>query len=165
MNSTRMRLWAGLFVLVVFVAGIAGGVAVRPWIVSESQAASAEPDLRGGGRGARRAPMTERLLDRIASDIGLTEEQDQQLREVFETGRQRLREVSEDVGRQFETEREQMNAEIATILTAEQMEKFDQEIVRMSRERRSRAGRGESRGPRGPESRRVPGDGPAPPDR
>ena len=162
MNSASMRRWAGLFVLVVFVAGMAGGVAVRPWIVSESPSVAGQRDLRGGGRGARRAPTTGRLLDRIASDIGLTGEQDQQLRAVFETGRQRLREVSEDVRRQFETEREQMNAEIATILTAEQMEKFDQEIVRISRARRSRAGRGESRGP---ESRRIPRDGPAPPDR
>ena len=35
MNSTSMRLWVGLFVLVVFVAGVAGGVALRPWVASD----------------------------------------------------------------------------------------------------------------------------------
>ena len=165
MNNASMRRWAGLFVLVVFVAGMAGGVAVRPWIVSESPSVAGQRDLRGGGRGARRAPTTGRLLDRIATDIDLTAEQDRQLREVFETRRQRIREASEDMRRLFETEREQMNAEIAAILTLEQKEQFDQEIVRIGRERRSRAERGESSRPRGPDSQRGPRNGPAPPAR
>ena len=144
---------------------MAGGVAVRPWIVFESQSNAGQRDLRGAGRGARRAPTTARLLDRIATDIDLSAEQDRQLREVFETRRQRIREASEDMRRLFESEREQMNAEIAAILTLEQKEQFDQEIVRIGRERRSRGERGESSRPRGPDSQRGPRNGPAPPAR
>ena len=102
--------------------------------------------------------MTERLLDRIAADLDLTVEQDRQLRDVFETRRRRLRAINQEVRGRFEAEQAQMNAEIAVILTPEQMTVFD-EIVRMRQDRRGPRGRGEPQGgpPFGPER------GPGPP--
>ena len=94
--------------------------------------------------------MTERLLDRIADDVDLTAEQDQQLREVFGRRQQRMRDINDEVRAQFETEQAQMNDEIAAILTPEQKEIFENEIVRMRRDRRGPRGRfGPPRGPRG----------------
>ena len=156
MNRTRLRLWAGLFVLVVFSGGLAAGFAVRPWL---------DPEPPRGFRGRGGPPpssvrRTERLLDRLDADLELSDDQRGRLREVFEAGRLRFRELDASVREQFEAERTRMNAEIATILSAEQMEVFESRIVRMRRDRRDRFG------PRGPDGGRGPrGDRPGRPPR
>ena len=151
MNSTSMRLWVGLFVLVGFVAGVAGGVALRPWVASDPQPEFSRRGLRRGGPSGPPGPMAGRLFDRIAADIGLTADQDQQLRAVFEARGQRMREIDQEVRDLFETEQTQMSAEIAEILTPEQMESFENEIVLMRGGLRSRPRRG------GPRSREFLG--------
>ena len=149
MSDTSTRLWAGLFVLLVFVAGLAAGVVVRPWL-------GPGPSREFGPRGlvGRPSPdrMTERLLERISAEIALTPEQGQRLRAVFDGRQRRLREINEEVRGRFETQQAEMNAEISAILTPQQMEIFENEIVRMRRLRGTR-GRG---GPRG-RGRRGPG--------
>ena len=152
MKSMSMRLWAGLFVLVVFVAGVAGGVALRPWITPDPVPGFGARGPRGG---RPPGPMTDRLLERIAATIDLTPEQDRQLREVFDSRRQRMREINEEIRGRFESQQEQMNAEIAAILTPDQLEIFDDEIIRMRR------GRGGPRG-RGSPGRSRRGHGPPP---
>ena len=156
MNRTRLRLWAGLFVLVVFSGGLAAGFAVRPWLDPEPPRG-----FRGrGGPPPSSARRTERLLDRLDANLELSDDQRGRLREVFEAGRLRFRELDASVREQFEAERARMNAEIATILTAEQMEIFESRIVRMRRDRRDRFG------PRGPDGGRGPrGDRPGRPPR
>ena len=156
MNRTRLRLWAGLFVLVVFSGGLAAGFAVRPWLDPEPPRG-----FRGrGGPPPSSARRTERLLDRLDADLELSDDQRGRLREVFEAGRIRFRELNAGVREQFEAERAQMNAEIAAILTAEQMEVFESRVVRMRRDRRDRFG------PRGPDGGRGPrGDRPDRPQR
>ncbi len=151
MNRTSMRLWAGLFVIVVFSGGLAGGFAVRPWFDPEPPRG-----FRGrGGPPPSSARRTERLLDRLDADLELSDDQRGRLREVFAAGRQRFRELNAGVREQFEAERARMNADIAAILTAEQMEIFESRIVRMRRDRRDRFG------PRGPDGGRGPrGDRP-----
>ncbi len=152
MNRTSMRLWAGLFVLVVFSGGLAAGFAVRPWLDPEPTRG-----FRGrGGPPPRSVRMTERLLDRLDADLELSDEQRGRLREVFEIRRSRFRELEAGVREQFEAERAQMNAEIAAILTAEQMAVFESRIVRMRRDRRDRRGLEGGRGPRGDRPDRSP---------
>ena len=130
MNRTSMRLWAGLFVLMVFSAGLAAGFVVRPWL---------DPDPSRRGRGeARPSARTESLLDRLDARADLSDDQRRRLLEVFEASRLRFREINGRVREQFQAERAQMNTEIANILTAEQMQVYENEIVRTGRERRGR---------------------------
>ena len=68
---------------------------------------------------------------------------------LHHTRGQRMREINEQVRGLFETEQDQMNEEIAAILTPVQMEIFNNRIVRM-RGARGRRGRGGARGPTGP---------------
>ena len=105
--------------------------------------------------------MTEWLLERISVDIDLTQEQDQRLRAVFDGRRQRLREINAEVRGRFEIQQAEMNAEIAAILTPEQMEIFENEIVRMRRRRGRPSGRGGLPGRGGLRGR--PRRGPGPP--
>ena len=135
------RLWAGVFVLVVFVGGLAAGVAVKPWISPEPQREFSRLGRSGGPPPER---MTDRLFDRILeAGIDLTPEEARQLRAVFATRQGRLRDMDEEIRGMFEAQQVQMNADIAAILTPEQMEIFEREIVRMRRPPRG------SRGPRG----------------
>ena len=157
MSDTTTRLWAGLFVLVVFVAGLAAGVAVQPWLRPGPSRGIGPRDVVGGPAPDR---MSERLLERISVDIDLTPEQDQRLRTVFDGRRQRMRDINEEVRDQFETQQMEMNAEISDILTPEQMEIFENEIVRMRRRRGGPAGRGGLPGRGGLRGR--PGRGPGP---
>ena len=152
MNDTSTRLWAGLFVLVVFVAGLAAGVVVRPWL-------GPGPSRGFGPRGMVGRPPLDRVTERILANIAdLTPEQDQDLRAVFDGRQQRLREINEEVRDRFETQQAQMNAEISAILTPEQMEIFENEILSMRRERGRRGPRG-----RGGRGRDLPRRGPGPP--
>ena len=141
MNRVGTRLWAGLFVLVVFSAGLAAGFALRPWL---------DPGPPRGFRGRGEPPppsarTTERLLDRLGAHVDLSDDQRRRLHGVFEARRLRFREITAGVRERFEAEQAQMDAEIADILTAEQMEVFESRIVRMRRGRRGRFG------PRGPD--------------
>jgi len=158
MADTNMRLWAGLFVLVVFVAGLAAGVLVRPWLSPAPTRAFGPRGMVGGAPPDR---MTERLLERISAEMDLTPEQDQALRTVFDGRQQRLREINDEVRERFETQQAQMNAEISAILTPEQMEIFDTEILTMRRERGRRGSFG--RGSRSGRGRGMPRRGPGPP--
>ena len=152
MNDTRTRLWAGLFALVVFVAGLAAGVVVRPWL-------GPGPSRGFGPRGVVGRPPLDRVTERILANIAdLTPEQDQDLRAVFDGRQQRLREINEEVRDRFETQQAQMDAEISAILTPEQMEIFENEILSMRRERGRRGPRG-----RGGRGRDLPRRGPGPP--
>ena len=152
MNDTRTRLWAGLFVLVVFVAGFAAGVVVRPWL-------GPGPSRGFGPRGVVGRPPLDRVTERILANIAdLTPEQDQDLRAVFDGRQQRLREITEEVRDRFETQQAQMSAEISAILTPKQMEIFENEILSMRRERGRRGPRG-----RGGRGRDLPRRGPGPP--
>ncbi len=152
MKRTSMRLWAGLFVLVVFSGGLAAGFAVRPWF-------DPEPSRGFRGRGGPAPPsarMSERLLDRLDANLELSDDQRGRLREVFEARRLRFRELDAGVRKQFEAERTQMNAEIAAILTPEQMELFESRVVRMRRDRIGPRGPDGGRGSRGDRPRRPP---------
>ena len=161
MSNTSTRLWAGLFVLVVFVAGLAAGVVVKPWL-----GPGPGPSRGAGPRGLVGGPapdrMTELLLERISVEIDLTQEQDQRLRAVFDGRRQRLREINEEVRGLFEFQQAEMNAEISAILTPEQMEIFENEIVRMRRRRGGPFGRGGLPGRGGLRGRPRRGPGPPP---
>ena len=148
MTDMNTRLWVGLFVLVVFVAGLAAGVLVKQWLSPGSPPRFGQTSPRGGAPG----PMAGRLLERLAADLELTSEQDLGLKAVFEARRLRLREINKEVRDLFKTQQLQTSAEIAAILTPEQMEIFENEIVRV-RQRRVPAGRGGFRG----RPRRGPG--------
>ena len=67
---------------------------------------------------------------------------------MFETGGERMREINEQVRGLFEIGRDLLDDEIAAILTPEQMEIFNNEILRMRGARGRRGGRGGSRDPR-----------------
>ena len=152
MIAMKRELWVALFVLVIFVAGLATGIIVTRgspfgWFGPRpGPAFVGGPGASGGlfGRG--------RLLARISERLDLTDEQTDRLEQVFEARRERFRGQSEELRRRIGEQEEAFRNEIAGILTPEQLETFNAEIVRLGEERRRRGGPG-GRGPGGPGGR------------
>ena len=150
----KRELWVALFVLVIFVTGLAAGIVVTRWSPFGWFGQRPGPSAFGGpvvpaalGRG--------RLMERVSERLDLTEQQTESLEQVFEARRERLRAEREAIRSRIETEEETFRTEIADILTPEQLETFNAEIVRLDDERRRRTGPGR-RGPpggRGPDGR------------
>ena len=151
MNDRKMsitlptRVWVGLFVLVVFLAGLAAGVAAAPWLRFDPR-----PGF-GSFRGPGPPPVSSRLIERMSSTLDLTDDQTVRLEAVLDARRDTFRAISRDMRNRVEAERETFRSAIAEILTPEQMERFESEIVRMGEERGGRrGGRRERGGMRGP---------------
>ena len=144
MQSKSTRLWAGLFVVAVFVIGIAAGVMLRPWL-RLGPPRSVGPGAMAGSP-ARSANV---LVDRLASEMELSDEQRDALEQVLTTRRERFREFHREVRGRFETEQQGMRTAIRDILTPEQVEVFEGLIMRLGAERR----RGWAGGRRRPGSR------------
>lgn len=135
----RTRVWVGLFVLVVFLAGLGAGILSAPWLGLGPRSGF------GPGRGGPPVPpMRGRALERVASRLDLDTEQSARLAALFEARRERFRAVDREMRREmrarFAAEQETLRAAIAEILTSAQMDLFDAEIVRMGEERRRRWG-------------------------
>lgn len=145
-TTLRTRVWVGLFVLVVFLAGLAAGVVAAPWL-----GFGPRPGFGFSRGGPGRPPMSGRLLERMSSRLDLTTDQTVRLEAVLDARRDTFRDISRDMRDRIEAERETFRSALAEILTTEQMETFEGEIVRMGEERRRRpGGRRERGGMRGP---------------
>ena len=147
MSNLRTKIWIGLFVLVVFLVGLGAGVVAAPWFGGGPRMGRMfGPGGQGGPpRPGGRPPMSERLMERLSGSIELTDEQTDRLEAVFDARRDRFREMSRTMRERFDRERDTFRTALADILTTEQMEQFESEIVRMGegrRRRHERPGRG-----------------------
>ena len=135
----RTRMWASLFVLVVFLAGLGAGIVASPWLAPGPRPGFG-PGLGLGGPPV--PPLRGRVLERMASRLDMRDEQIERLSALFDARRERFRSIDREVRREMRTrfaaEQETFRAAIAEILTPAQMALFDAEIVRMAEERRRR---------------------------
>ncbi|MXZ72105.1 MAG: hypothetical protein F4Z04_11490 [Acidobacteria bacterium] len=144
----RREFWVALFVLVIFVTGLAAGIIVT----RSSPFGWFGPRPRPpafAGREMSGPPMRQRLMQRISERLDLTDQQEERLEQVFEARRERFRAEREAMRQRIETEEETFRSEIADILTPEQLETFNAVIVRLDDERRRRGGSGWPGGPGG----------------
>ena len=143
----RTRVWVGLFVLVVFLAGLGAGIVASPWL-----GFGPRPGFGPGRGGPPVPPLNGRMLERMASRLDLSDEQRERLAALFDARRERYRALGREMRREmrarFAAEQETLRAAIAEILTSAQMDRFDAEIDRMREERRRR-GDGRDRRERG----------------
>ncbi len=135
----RTRVWIGLFVLVVFLAGLGTGIVATPWL-----GLGPRPGFGPGRGGPPVPPISGRMLERIGPRLGLSDEQSERLAVLFDARRERFRTIGREMRREmrdrFAAEQETLRAAIAEILSPEQMHLFEAEIVRMDEERGRRRG-------------------------
>lgn len=123
MSDSRTRISFAIFVLVVFVAGLAAGA-----IIGRRLAPSPAFDVFVGpaGRpGAGRPPSAGRLIDRLDRELQLTDEQRSRIEKIFEARRDPLERAQREMRNRMEQEQRELQTEIREVLTPEQQPKFD----------------------------------------
>ena len=163
MNDKHLRAWFVVFVIAVFLAGAGGGLIFDRYIALAAQRnprAGVRPGagpVFGPGAGI---PM---IRHRLATDLGLTADQQAKLETILANRQKRIQEVQGEVRARFESEQREMRDEIQKILTPEQQKKFEGWLLRepmppgMMHGPGSGMGRG--RGMGGPGRGRGPGGG------
>lgn len=140
MTDLQSRVWFAGFVLLVFVSGLAGGILLDRLLVDRGF--DRPPGILRAGRGFDPWPRIDRLgLRRFADELDLTSDQRRRLETIFEARRGRLRAFREEVNTRFEQEQQELRAEVAKILTPEQLQRYD-ELMRAGPGRGGRRGRG-----------------------
>ncbi len=133
MSDNRVRIWFALFVLVVFCAGLAGGVLIDRALGRRAAFDRGGPrgamDFGpggpgpggpgpGGGPGGRGGgPPPRMLVERLAGELNLTSEQRTKVEEILTARRARLETVQREVRERFETEQQALRDEIRAVLT------------------------------------------------
>lgn len=115
--SRTARAWFGVFVAVVFGAGVATGLLLHHYL-EPPLAADTPPRFFVAPPGAR-------LTTLMADELELTPEQQQQLASILAARRQKLGELRQTLRLHFEREATGVGAEIAHILTPAQRKRFE----------------------------------------
>ena len=129
MSDSRTRIWFALFVVVVFCAGLGGGVILdraigRPAFFDRGSPRGAL-DFPGPG-GMRRGGRPPRLLlDRLASELDLSADQRSKIEAVLIAHRASVENVQREVRDRFDAAQRSLHDDIRKVLTPEQQEKFD----------------------------------------
>lgn len=117
MNS---RFFALVFVVLVFVAGLAGGVAVDRAVLLPRPG---EHGPRGHGPQHGRPPV-ERFLEDLSNEVGLSAAQKAQVATVLDHAQERARSIMEASRPALDAAQKQTRDEIVALLTPEQQARF-----------------------------------------
>jgi hypothetical protein len=133
MHDSRARLWFALFALVVFVAGLAGGVVVtkQTGLRFDGDGRPRRGPARMGPRGG--GPPPGFLLDRLAGDLDLTTEQRTRVAAILRAREERLDEFRRQIRQRFESEQKELQGELEKVLSPEQQKKFEEMMSRRPR--------------------------------
>ena len=113
---TRTKLWFVLFVVVVFGSGLGTGLLIGRY----------GPRPPWGGRHGPPGPPPSPAdsAARVAHDLGLTPDQEREVRAAFERGAARLNDFRARTGKEFDELLNELNADIEKTLGPEQRERF-----------------------------------------
>lgn len=152
---TRAHIWFASFVVILFAAGVASGVALdrtmgwghRPTGFGFRGGPGGSPSGSGipgggrgmggpGGRGGRDGrdggPPTEGFVNELDQALTLTADQKTRITSIIEASRPRLRTLQEEMSKKFSDEQQSLNDAISRLLTPEQAKKLEA----MQKERR-----------------------------
>jgi len=138
----KSRLFFVLALVFVFIAGVAAGVfAERLWFAKKP-----------GGRPSGRPPVPSH--ERWAKELGLSDEQQAKIQDIFKTNDGRMKELRSDYYKHLGEIRDQLRKEIDAVLTPEQRKK-QEEMIQRAREAHRRETEGRNPPPR-PRSKNNP---------
>ena len=131
--KNNYKFWIALSFLAIFVAGIAGGVVLERHFLDKKpnreHRSSRESSREGGNR----------FLDRMAEELSLTVEQKQQMQDIFNNNEARIKQLHNDMDNQLRALRGQFMEEIKSILSEEQIQKFDAMVEAYRARRKAQA--------------------------
>jgi Spy/CpxP family protein refolding chaperone len=154
----RTHVWFAVFVVILFAAGVASGVALdrgmgwglhRGGGFRSGPGGPGGPGGRGMGSGGRGngqgGPATETFVNELDQALTLTADQKTKISAIIDASRPRLRALQEDASNKFTDEQQAVTQEISKVLTPDQAKKLE-ELQKKPRGGpfgfRSRGGRG-----------------------
>jgi hypothetical protein len=120
------KFWIVLSFIIVFAAGIAAG------ILFENNFLDKKPRRSDERRSSVRFPT----LDMMAEELGLTAEQQEQLREIFKNNEERLKAYRSQIHEHYASLRAQLKQEMDNVFSPEQKAKFEAMIEKYLSERK-----------------------------
>jgi hypothetical protein len=127
--KNRNKFWIVLSFIVVFAAGIAAGV------LCENNLLNKKPRRSSDRRSSVRFPT----LDMMAEELDLTEEQQEQLKEIFKNNEERLKTYRSQIHEQYTALRAQLKEEMNNVFTEEQKTKLESMIEKYRSERKKQS--------------------------
>jgi Skp family chaperone for outer membrane proteins len=123
------KFWIVLSFIIVFAAGVTAG------ILFENNFLDKKPQRNTERRGSVRFPT----VDMLAEELGLTAEQQEQLKEIFKNNEERLRAYRGEIHDHYRALRAQLKQEMDNVFSAEQKAKFEAMIEKYLSERKKEA--------------------------
>jgi Spy/CpxP family protein refolding chaperone len=120
------KFWIIFSFIIVFAAGLAAG------ILFENNFLDKKPPRNGERRSSVRFPT----LDMMAEELGLTTEQQEQLREIFKNNEERLKTYRIQIHDGYTALRAQLKEEMDNVFSPEQKTKFEAMIEKYLSERK-----------------------------
>ncbi|MFW6129046.1 MAG: hypothetical protein ACOC6P_02225 [Candidatus Aminicenantaceae bacterium] len=123
------KIWIILSFLIVFIAGIAGGILIEECLLKEKKYMGPP----------RRSPPRFPTLEMMAEELELSPHQQEQLKEIFRKSEERLKLLKIETHKQFFALKAQLKKEMDEVFTEEQEVKLEAMVKKYkSEERRKR---------------------------
>jgi Spy/CpxP family protein refolding chaperone len=145
MPDSRARVWFALFVLVIFCAGVGGGMVIGRNMGPPQQGGTLSFLHGGGGGGRGRGPgpfgpgsgfgmmrgggppaIPPGLVERMEEELKLDDAQRAQVQKILDERRGRLEQIHRDARERFDKEAQALHQAIRAILRPDQQQKFDE---------------------------------------
>jgi Spy/CpxP family protein refolding chaperone len=118
--KNKYAFWIVLSIVAAFAAGLVGGIFSDRYFFE-----------RRPGRGDR-GPSHPPSLKQMAKDLGLSADQQEQIRKLFEKNEAKLKELRADMHGRLKSIRAELKDEIDKVLTAEQRQKIETMIKKFA---------------------------------
>lgn len=118
----KSRVWIVVALALIFAAGIVAGIFAERWWLAK------KPDFRRSPTGHYPS------MTRWAKDLGLSAEQQDKIKAIFQKNDERIKELRTDYYKHLGEIREQLKKEIDAVLTPEQKEKMEAMIQKQREE-------------------------------
>jgi hypothetical protein len=120
------KFWIIISFIIVFAAGVAAGILFENIFLDKKSRRDAE----------RRSNLRFPTLDMMAEELGLTPEQQAQLKEIFKNNEERLKAYRSDIHDHYKALRGQLKQEMDSVFTEEQKAKLEAMIEKYRSERK-----------------------------
>jgi Spy/CpxP family protein refolding chaperone len=120
--QTRLKIW--LVVLSIFILGGVTGAAL-----DSIYRLKANGGRGAGGADARGPRDTGKTLEKMKSDLSLTDQQAEQIRSILDQTRNDYRALRNEVRPRYDALRQQARAKIRALLNPDQQQKFDAKVA------------------------------------
>lgn len=124
--KNHYKLWIVFSLIIVFAAGVVGGILFEKNIINKKAVKTTR----------KRAPVRFPSLEMMAEELNLTEDQQEQIREIFNNNEERFKIMRNQIHERFSSIRSQLKSEIKSVLTEEQNLKFEAMIEKYLSQRK-----------------------------